>query len=268
MMKRPKKQRTIITFSRLVALALFVTLPFAGYYLGINQEENRNTFQKILADKCKLIRTGNVYEQISQNDLPFNTDTKVVKINYKSEIENPVSYPIVCSRRGSNDTTGRSLIINNTMGQKITVYDHRSSHNVFSPEQQGQDEVPFVYDFNTGGSGNIKMGAFLNLSGSGNYFVGEQSVIVAGQKWLELPNGGVYYINVQREAIAKDDPRLVAILKKYSFNSVRFPGKLEINNWGEAQVKIRYAFFNDNMKSSEKNSVLLVKNSLNAFTAK
>ncbi len=312
----PKELTTVTPLSKSLAVALFLVFPligfllallfFGGYYFGIYQGKKENvlssknknsygsTFQEILADRCRVIqaRPNNILRQIAQNDLPFKIDTKVIKINYKSEIDNPITYPIVCDPGGGSSDPNKnlghySLIINNTMGQKIFAYDHHSHGDISYPYNitvngLGEDEDETIFKYNSKSNFGIfrendtRMSIFLQ-SGFGGWgsTLNGSSVTVAGTKWLELPDGGIYYIRVEKEAIPSNDPRLIAILTKYSNGNW-------VANWTTIQKEIRNTFFKvnfinlldedinstDNIKNPEKDNVLLTQTSINAFSAK
>jgi len=190
-------------------------------------------------------------EHCSKQDLTL--DKLPVKIN--QNIINVNKIAVICSP-SSPSTSYLSVQFGSY--ERILLYDEYSE--VLG--QGGQAELRETEN-------NIKEGentiSFYLDGGHGVLYVSESSVVGRGTKTAMLDNGDTLFINYDTELIGTKDPRLFAVLEKFSSQVDQDSEELYIDKEGYDE-EIYNTFFNDldNISEPEKSGIIGIENILSA----
>lgn len=213
----------------------------------------KSSFQNLLSEQCKKFG-----DSVDVGVLPVVVDESVLDVR-----------SVMC--RGDSVINAGYVQVSYGDGETLNLYDEYS-------KELGHGGSPFLgtYRKSIKETADVRLSIYFARPDGGPALVGDVAVIVRGQKKIRLRSGETIFINAEHVAIEGDDPRLVAVLDKYSRESDRVAGRREIINdiyedlIDAAEVGIVKRFFDDLaiLGDPERGNIRKLENILDTVTAR
>lgn len=301
------KPHTAITpVLKYLTIALFITLPFFGFYLGKLYQKNQTVDDNVLLSPTP-IQNPNVQEpsipitnttplifgtkytpigtfqetlntacspSLNTELLPFSIDQTLLK-----SLQNSEGFNVICGQGEAGEAKPGGVI--NYSWLIVIMTNSRKTDHIYLHDGN-------TYDRDHGGLpyyGAVGLEIYRNNATQVNVYlpagergsrVGKAPVMLRGRKTLYLENGDPYYVTKSVLAIPANDSRLTNALISYAQDCEdEWQGKKTktvefcVYKYDQAQQVIKNTFFNSvtNLKSPEKESFEQLISDLNAFNA-